>query len=228
CGLLAISAACTTTLRASTTQPNPLVAFPNQATHRSEKLFIDVADMDLPRLHPVPHTTAYGIQQNGLFKLRQSAYFAVVSRERLRFHVTIVHKWQEVADPLSWSVRLEDDQGRVYYPETREQRYNDLVVQIWDQEQRRVVRDRFGNVVQTRSDDGDHHQLNLPEQLNLESVDMFQGSGDFSFHAKDLFRRQTRRLTLRMERMGLVYEFTWNLVDLTDADDSMADAKVPD
>jgi hypothetical protein len=214
----AIGAGCTTTLKASTTQPNPLVAFPNQATHRSERLYIDLEDMDLPRLHPVPHTPD-GIQQNGEFRLRQSAYFAVISRERLRFHVTIVHKWKEVADPTAWSVRLEDDQGHVYFPESKERRYDDLVVQVWDQEQRTAVRDRFGDIVDVRND-------GYKRRTNLESVDVFQGSGDFSFHAKNLFQPQTKRLTLKMENMGIVYEFTWYLVDMF-GDTDVAAAKSP-
>ena len=45
-GLLVASGCSTTRLGAATTQPNPLVAFPNQATHRSQKLYIDVRDMD--------------------------------------------------------------------------------------------------------------------------------------------------------------------------------------
>jgi hypothetical protein len=221
-GLLVMTlaaAGCTTTLKVSTTQPNPLVAFPDQTTHRSEKLFIDLEDMDLPRLHPVPHTPD-GIQQTGQFRLRQSAYFAIVSRDRLRFHVTIVHKWKEVADPTSWNVRLEDDQGHVYYPEAKEVRYNDLVTQMWDREQRTALYDTFGNVESVRSD-------GWKRRLNLESVDVFQGSGDFSFHAKDLFQRQTHRITLRMEKMGVVYEFTWNLVDHA-GDENLAEANRAD
>src|SRR5215510_9589723 len=83
---LGFAAGCTTTQHAITTQPNPIGANPNEATHRSEKIDFFVRDMELPRT----------------FKLRQSAYFAVVSRERLRFHVTLMHKWKEVADPTNW------------------------------------------------------------------------------------------------------------------------------
>src|SRR5262245_42066255 len=107
-----------TTLHASTTQPNPLVAFPNQATHRSQKLFIDVKDMELPQT----------------FKLRQSAYFNVVSKERLRFRVMLVHKWKEIADVTTWKVSLEDDQGRRYYPESKESSYDDHMTRMWDRE----------------------------------------------------------------------------------------------
>ena len=198
---------CTTTLRASTTQPNPLVAFPNEPTHRSEKVFIDVRDMELPRS----------------FTLRQSAYFAVVSRERLRFHVMLVHKWKEVADPTSWTARLEDDRGNSYYPESKEFSYDDYITKMWDHERRWANRDNFGdlNMYKPTLGDGDTvfdeygrpHRVHN-ERVMLDSVDVFQGAGDLTFHAKDLFNRGVRRLTLTLNRSGVEYKFTWNLVDL--------------
>lgn len=189
---LAGAAGCsTTTLKASTTQPNPLVAFPNQATHRSQKLFIDVRDMELPRT----------------FKLRQSAYFNVVSKERLRFRVGLVHKWKEVADVTTWKVRLEDDEGRTYYPEAKERAYDDHVTKMWDNEYRTVVRNHFGDIAQVNNDG---YKMRVP----LEAVDVFQGAGDYVFHAKGLFHKNIKRLTLTMERSGVQYSFTWNLVDL--------------
>lgn len=185
--------ACSTTrLAASTTQPNPLVAFPNQATHRSQKLFIDVRDMELPQT----------------FKLRQSAYFNVVSKERLRFRVMLVHKWKEVADITTWKVRLEDDRGHVYYPEAREKSYDDHVTKMWDWEQRTAIRNEFGDI-QRVNDDG------YKRRVPLASIDVFQGAGDYVFHAKGLFNRDIRRLTLFMERSGVEYRFTWNLVSFT-------------
>lgn len=179
------------TLRATTTQPNPLIAFPNKATHRSEKLYIDVKDMDLPRT----------------FKLRQSAYFNVVSKERLRFRVMLVHKWKEIADITTWKTRLEDDKGHVYFPEAKEFAYDDHVTRMWDHEIRSVVYNQFGDITQVRNDG---HRRRVP----LESVDVFQGAGDYVFHAKDLFNRNVKRLTLTMERSGVEYKFTWYLVDL--------------
>jgi hypothetical protein len=190
-GLLAASACSTTRLGVATTQPNPLVAFPNQATHRSQKLHIDVRDMELP----------------STFKLRQSAYFNVVSKERLRFRVMLVHKWKEVADITTWKVKLVDDRGRVYYPEAKERSYDDHVTKMWDWEQRSAIRNQFGDIVEV-NDDG------YKRRVPLASIDVFQGAGDYVFHAKGLFHRGLRRLTLHMERSGVEYQFTWNLVDL--------------
>jgi hypothetical protein len=185
------------TLRATTTQPNPLIAFPNKATHRSERLYIDVKDMDLPRT----------------FKLRQSAYFNVVSKERLRFRVMLVHKWKEIADVTTWNVKLEDDRGHVYYPEAKEFAYDDHITKMWDREVRTVVPNQFGDQDVSRADRGvlnDGHRRRVP----LDAVDVFQGAGDYVFHAKGIFHKDIRRLTLTMERSGLEYKFTWNLVDL--------------
>lgn len=192
-GALALgSAGCLTkTLRAATTQANPLIAFPNQATHRSEKLYIDVKDMDLPRT----------------FKLRQSAYFNVVSRERLRFRVMLVHKWKEIADITTWKVKLEDDKGHTYYPETKEFAFDDHVTRMWDHEIRSVVYNQFGDIQHVNNDG--HRR-----RVALDSVDVFQGAGDYVFHANNLFNRGVKRLTLTMERDGLAYKFTWYLVDL--------------
>ncbi len=185
------------TLRVATTQPNPLIAFPNKATHRSEKIHIDVKDMDLPRT----------------FKLRQSAYFNVVSKERLRFHVMLVHKWKEIADVTTWRVKLEDDRGRVYYPETKEFAYDQHVTRMWDREVRSVVFNQFMEPDVSRSDRGILND-GYRRRMTLDSMDVFQGAGDYVFHAKDLFNRGVRRLTLTMERDGLEYRFTWYLVDL--------------
>jgi hypothetical protein len=195
----AASGCATTKLGASTTQPNPLVAFPNQATHRSQRLYIDVRDMELPRT----------------FTLRQSAYFNVVSKERLRFRVMVVHKWKEVADVTTWHVRLEDDRGRVYYPESKEGAYDDHVTRMWDREERSVVRNQFGDITKI-NDDG------YKRRVPLESIDVFQGAGDYVFHAKGLFHKGVKRLTLTMERSGLQYQFTWNLVDLLGDEEEVA------
>jgi hypothetical protein len=50
-------------------------------------------------------------------------------------------------------------------------------------------------------------------------VDLFKGYGDIAFHGRDLMTRGVRRLTLVMEREGVVYRFTWNLFDPRDESD---------
>ena len=41
----------------------------------------------------------------------------MVSRDRLRFHVQIEHKWQEYANVNTWNAYLIDDRGQVYVPQ---------------------------------------------------------------------------------------------------------------
>ena len=224
---LALASGCTTTLRASTTQPNPLT-LPDPTDRRSQTLHIDVGDVDVPYL---PY--AYGIAGDRPAKLdptrlRQSAYFAVVSRDRLRFHIVVVHKWKEIADPTTWRVRLEDDAGHVFQPESKELRYDDLITRVWDREIRIPIRNGYGDQVTTvrdggqiRGADGRLHTVRTETQP-LDSVDVFMGGGDYVFHAPDLFHRGTKRLTLRMSQAGVEYDFTWNLVDLRAEEDAAA------
>ncbi len=188
--LLITSAACTKTLTAQTVLPNPAVF--TDVTPQSSKLHIDVRDMDLPRT----------------FTLRQSASFAMVNRERLRFHVTLVHKWQEIADPTTWNVHLVDDLGRVYYPETQEKRYDDHVTRMWDWEQRTAARNEYGDILPNglRNDGWQRPQF-------LDSIDVFQGAGDYVFHANEILNRGVKSLTLIMSRSGMEYQFIWHLAN---------------
>src|SRR5262245_58300677 len=81
---------------------------PQEVSRESKHIHIRVKDMDIPRQ----------------FQMYQSAWFSVVSRDRLRFHVVLVHKWEEFADVSGWEARLEDDRGRVFSPQQMEKRSN--------------------------------------------------------------------------------------------------------
>lgn len=189
---LVLSAGCTKTFQTSATQLNPMVLPSSENLRESEHLYIDVRDMDLP----------------GSFKLRNTAYFAVISRDRLRFHVTLVHKWDEMTDIRNWDVRLEDDRGRVFYPERRERRADEFVTRMWDEERRSAIRNQWGDIVEVKQDG--HRQ-----RTHMVSVDLFKGEGDCVFYARDLFDRKVRRLTLVMSRDGVEYRFTWNFTQGT-------------
>jgi hypothetical protein len=190
-GLVATGGCARTTLKASITQPNPLVVASAKASYPSQRVFIETRDMELP----------------DRVTLRQSAYFNVVSRERLRFRVMLVHKWKEIADITTWNVRLEDDRGNVFYPESKERSYNDLITKVWDHELRTAVRNEFGDIQALRND-------GYKRRMVLESFDVFQGAGDYVFHAKNLFGRGVQRLTLIMQRSGVEYRFSWKFVEL--------------
>jgi hypothetical protein len=192
--------ACTRTLQTKTVQPNPMLDPASPDLLRvSQRLYLDVGDMDLPRIQG---------RSNGVWtplnrmKLRNSAYFAVVSRERLRFHVKIVHKWEEFADPVRWNVRLVDDRGRVFYPELKERWRHKPLTRMWDHEHRTGVQNRWGDVIGTRND-------GWRRRVPLEAVSVFEGRGDYTFRAKDLLHPGTRKLTLVMNRSGVEYRFEW-------------------
>jgi hypothetical protein len=189
-GLYLLLACSTASLSARTLQPNPLAMPSNEVLRESKHLHIPVKDMDIPRA----------------FRMYQSAWFSVVSRDRLRFHIVLVHKWEEFTDVRGWNAHLEDDAGHVYYPEAREIRTNQHTGQVWDQERRTAEYNIFGDVIGTRND-------GYKQRVPLEKVDLFKGSGDVVFHAPDLFRENVKQLTLVLEREGLAYRFTWDLYD---------------
>jgi hypothetical protein len=189
-GLLANVGCGTSSLSAHTMQPNPLAMPSNEVLRESKHLHIAVRDMDIPRA----------------FRMYQSAWFQVVSRDRVRFHVVLVHKWEEMTDVRGWNARLEDDAGHVFYPEAREKRTNKHTAQVWDYERRTATYNLFGDVTGTRND-------GYKQRVPLDKVDLFRGFGDVVFHAPDLFHQKLRRLTLVLERDGVVYRFTWDLYD---------------
>jgi hypothetical protein len=136
----------------------------------------------------------------------QSAWFSVVSRDRLRFHVVLVHKWEEFADVSGWEARLEDDKGHVYKPEEQEKRTTKFTTKVWDYERRTARTNLFGDIVGTYNDG--HRQ-----RVALDKIDLFKGSGDVSFYSRDIFDPDVKRLTLTLTRGTLSYQFVWNLYD---------------
>ena len=110
-----VASGCTRTFRASTTQPIPL-AQPTETLRQSEKITIVTGDMELEKPEdPEPRQQATAVR-NQRYPLYNQASFTIVSRDRLRFHIQVDHKWEEWADLKTWEVRLEDDSGRQRRP----------------------------------------------------------------------------------------------------------------
>lgn len=84
---------------AQTMQP-PLVLAANVEARTSMPLAIVLRDME-----------------SGRYRITNTAYYVVVSRDRLRFHITLHHKWDEIADLKNWSAYVEDAKGKRHYPE---------------------------------------------------------------------------------------------------------------
>jgi hypothetical protein len=94
-----LAASCSRTWTAEVTQPG-LVLDANVAARTSMPLVITLRDMEM-----------------GRYPITNSAYYVVVSRDRLRFHITMHHKWDDVADPKNWTAYVEDADGQRHYPE---------------------------------------------------------------------------------------------------------------
>jgi hypothetical protein len=142
--VIALVAGCTHTFAQDAVQPNPLVATNDPAARTSERITITRNDNDL--VVPTSQINArqqadqtdpsapvqYGpmVQDNKVvsfgeyykWPLKTSASWTMVSRDDLRFHIEIDHKWLEWVDLAGWRAQLVDDQGHVYTPKTIEHR----------------------------------------------------------------------------------------------------------
>ncbi|HEV7554121.1 MAG TPA: hypothetical protein VGO00_01635 [Kofleriaceae bacterium] len=85
---------CTKHMSAHVTQP-PLLMSAGLVARTSLPLEIVMRDMEY-----------------GPVRTRNSAYFVVVSRDRLRFHIALQHKWDDVADLRTWNAYVVDGRGR--------------------------------------------------------------------------------------------------------------------
>jgi hypothetical protein len=208
-GLCSMAVGCTRTFRGHVTQPNPLVE-PNETLRDSEKITIITGDMDLN----VPRETKSSSQHVSVMKMKRYplenvASFSVVSRDRLRFHLQLEHKWKEWANPKGWSVYLVDDQGRVWRPETTEHARTRHLVTMWDQEVRTVYRDgdnQYGDII-AMEDDG------YKNRVPLGSLSVFQGRADFVFYERDIFTPDVKWMKLVAKKSGTVFEFRWDFDD---------------
>lgn len=96
---LLCATACTRHFKAQVEQP-PLLLNAGVAMRTSMPLAIVVRDME-----------------SGRYPIVNSAHYVIVSRDRLRFHVTLHHKWDEIADLKNWTAYVEDSHGKRHYPE---------------------------------------------------------------------------------------------------------------
>jgi hypothetical protein len=183
--------ACTRTFSKQAVQPNPLV-HPTETLRTSEKITIVTHDMDLNK--PVSNgcnasqscnATTYHLEP---WALINQASFTMVSRDRLRFHVQVDHKWDDYADLKKWDAYLVDDRGRRWTPESIDHARTKLLTQMWDIEQRTSVcsaagRDVNGNCISTVGFEEDGWKRRMP----YGSIGVYRGNADFVFYQRDLF-----------------------------------------
>jgi hypothetical protein len=196
--------ACTRTFQAAVVQPNPLVTM--ETLRKSEKAVIVTGDMELRLPHqPGPAQRAAPVR-TARYPLHNEASFTLVSRDRLRFHVQLEHKWQEWADLRTWEVEYVDSAGNHYRPEAVEHPTTKHLVTMWDTEVRSARRNLYGDIV-ALNDDG------WRRRQPLGSLSVFRGKADFVFYRRDLFTKQLTWVKLIVRRRGQAFEFVWNFRD---------------
>lgn len=214
-----VVAGCARTFKGEATQPNPL-ADPTETLRQSEKITIVTGDMELSApAPPEPGQRASMVNRVGgtnKYPLINQASFTVVSRDRLRFHVQIDHKWQEWADLKTWEVELVDDKGRRWQPESVEHARTKIMTTMWDREVRTARRNRFGDVVAINEDGWRNRQT-------LGSLSVFRGKADFVFYQRNLFHPGVRQLRLIVKRPGEAFQFTWKFSDDLDDEGTTAE-----
>jgi hypothetical protein len=198
-------AGCSRTFSATVVQPNPL-ANQNETLRVSEPITIVRGDMELELPEEAKPTQRASLVHNQRYPLLNQASFTMVSRDRLRFHVQIDHKWQEWADLNTWQVYLVDDKDRTWFPESVEHARTRIITKMWDREQRTARRNQYGDIVQI-NDDG------WRSRQTLGSLSVFRGNADFVFYQRDLFSVNVRSLKLVVKRSGEAFEFTWRFQD---------------
>jgi hypothetical protein len=175
-GLAVLLSGCHKVWRADTVQPPPLLGAGLEA-RTSLPAVISVGDMTLPRR----------------MRLDNTAYFVVVSKDRLRVHVVLRQRAEDLSDPRRWRVTLIDSLGRRYAPSGFDRRDVKPVTLVFN-------------------------QLSLEEQRYYQAwsdaarsgVTFFQGDGDFTFYRADLYRRDVRWMMLVLERPGYEYRYVWS------------------
>ncbi|CAN5914347.1 hypothetical protein BH11MYX2_BH11MYX2_08840 [soil metagenome] len=206
------AAGCSRTFTGHTVQANPL-ANPLETLPTGEKITIVRGDMDLEKPDEALGPTASYVH-NHRYPLLDTASFSIVTRDRLRFHVQIDHKWEEYADLSSWTVHLEDDAGHRWEPEAVESAKTRIITSMWDREQRTAIcsrgqRNGRGDCYNTIgfADDG------YKRRMTLGSLSVFRGTADFVFYERDIFNPRVRKLKLVVSRPGETFEFVWDFED---------------
>ena len=203
--VLALATGCSRTFKGVAVQPNPL-ANQHETLRQSEKITIVRGDMELLEPDPANSGQRVSVLHNHKYPLLNEAMFTMVSRDRLRFHVQVDHKWQEYADLGTWEVFLVDDKGRRWIPEAVEKSHTRIITRMWDREVRTARRNQYGDIVAI-NDDG------WKSRQTLGSLSVYRGRADFVFYQRDLFSQNVRSLKLVVKRPGEAFEFTWRFQD---------------
>lgn len=203
-GALLCAACGVQTREARAVQPSPALALrsPDELPI-SIKLYIHQRDMNLG------HN----------FQLRSWAQFAVVTRDRLRFHVGIARFYEDDADTSKWRVWLEDETGRKLEPAAREVARMNRIHVGW------------GLYPYKPGDPWCPKPPCLFKELPGHTA--YAGEADYVFFEAGLAKRP--RLSLVLRNGSLQYRYTWQFGEATvvehygrtHTDDEMGTITVP-
>jgi hypothetical protein len=168
--------ACKSKWSAQTLQP-PLVLDADKEHRTSLPLAILMRDMDFNNVcvyEPATHRCS-----PVRMRLSNSAYYVAVSRDRFRFHITLHHKWDDLADINNWMAYVEDANGVRHYPEhvTRRVRPVDM------------------SGLERRNSMQSHRPI-------------YRGVANLTIYHRDLFAAGGK-VTLVLWRPGYEYRYTW-------------------
>jgi len=203
--IVALAGGCTRTFKATVIQPNPL-ANQHETLRDSEKVTIVRGDMELQEPDPARATERATPVHNHRYPLFNVAAFTMVSKDRLRFHVQVDHKWEEYADLKTWQVYLEDDKGHRWLPEAIEHPTTRIITRMGDREVQTARRNMYGDIVALNDDGWKNRQT-------MGSLSVYRGRADFVFYQRDMFSVNVRSLKLVVKRPGEAFEFTWRFAD---------------
>lgn len=205
-----MTSGCHRRFKAAVSQPNPLRA-PVDTLRVSVPVTIITGDHELEIPRDQGWSPGMRIMHKERYPLHNVAVFTVVSRDRLRFHVQVEHKWREYADVTRYKAVLIDDQGHVYKPEAVEKTLQEHVVKMWDYDTVSVRR-MYGNVGPITQIRNDGYKRRNP----LGNLSVFRGRADFVFYRRNIFTPDIKRLTLLVGRADVSFQFTWNFRDEQD------------
>ncbi|MCX5746761.1 MAG: hypothetical protein NT062_30165 [Proteobacteria bacterium] len=208
-----VGSGCSRTFEAAAVQPNPLI-HPSETLRRSEKITIVTGDLDLVTPAPVESTQNASQVHNSRYPLINQASFTMVSRDRLRFHVQVDHKWEDWANPTTWKVDLTDDRGHHWSPEAAEHARTKIMTTMWDREVRTARcdargRDGRGDCITTVGT----YEDGWKNRQSMGNISVFRGNADFVFYDRDLMTPNLRWLKLTVSRTGQAFEYTWRFQD---------------
>ena len=223
CLLAIVLVACTRTFHGEAVQPNP-VAQPLDTLRTSERITIVTGDVDLYAPRAVNSRYEAAPIVNGRWPLVNQASFTVVSRDRLRFHVQIDHKWEEWADLMKWHVDLVDDRGRHWVPESVDHARVHMITRMWDREQQIAncnidsrgapqVDAKGDCLAPTRTGSTTDQMSGYQHRQTLGSLSVFRGKADFVFYERNIFTAEVHWLKLTIKHGELVFEFMWKFED---------------